>query len=266
MKGCSWIFGTTEGLSDVDFGWYLQLQAEYLHHVDQTSALEKQLKAHDLNRNLLNPPAGVNYRKIQAKYTEQASAILDWVQHSNEPNALVSRGNEILDSLTFGVSHDLFEDALSKLADLVGFQSQRPESEANRGPDVLLRMPNDHYLIVEAKQEIKLDRDKIYKAEAEQLGHSVTWFEQTYPGQFHTAILVHPSANLAHDAYLPEGSRVVQAQHLQQLVKSVREFVAALASRPPSQWSVSEIASRLETYQLRPTDFLNSRLGTKGKR
>ena len=80
------LINANEGLSDIDVGWYLQLQAEYLHHVDQATALEKQLKAHDLNRNLLKPPAGVNY----PKQTEQASAILDWVKRSNEPNALIS--------------------------------------------------------------------------------------------------------------------------------------------------------------------------------
>ena len=260
------LINANEGLSDMDVGWYLQLQAEYLHHVDQTTALEKQLKAHDLNRNLLKPPTGVNYRKIQAKQTEQASVILDWVKRSNEQNALVSRANEVLDSLTFGVPHDLFEDSLSKLANIVGFQSQRPEAEANRGPDVLWWMTNDHYLIIEAKQEVNLNRDKIYKSEAEQLGHSVTWFEYTYPGKLHTALLLHPTANLADDAYLPEDSRVVQVQHLEELVKSVREFITALASRPASQWSVSEISSRLETYKLRPSDFLSLRLGTRAIR
>lgn len=260
------LINANDGLSDIDVGWYLQLEAEYLHHVDQATALEKQLKAHDLNRNLLKPPAGVNYRKIQAKQTEQASTILDWVRRSNEPNALVSRANEVLDSLTFGVPHDLFEDALRKLAIMVGFESQRPEVEANRGPDVLWWMTNDHYLIIEAKQEVNLDRDRIYKAEAEQLGHSVTWFEQTYPGKLHTALIVHPSANLAYDAYLPEGSRVLQVQHLQELVKSVREFVTAIASRPSSQWTVSEISSRLETYHLRPTDLLSLRLGKRAIR
>ena len=260
------LINANDDLSDVDVGWYLQLQAEYLHHVDQATALEKQLKAHDLNGILLKPPVGVNYRKIQAKQTEQASAILDWVKRSNEPNGLVLRANEILDTLTFGVPHDVFEDALSKLASIVGFQSQRPEAEANRGPDVLWRMTNDHYLIIEAKQEVNLHRDKIYKAEAEQLGHSVTWFEHNYPRKLHTALMVHPSANLAYDAYLPEGSKVVEVQHLQELVKAVREFVTALASKPSSQWSVSEISSRLETYQLRPTDFLSLRLGKRAIR
>ena len=39
------LINADEGLSDVDVGWYLQLQAEYLHHVDHATALEKQLKA-----------------------------------------------------------------------------------------------------------------------------------------------------------------------------------------------------------------------------
>ena len=45
-------------LSAIDTGWYLQLQADYLHHEDQVTALEKQLKAHGLNPSLLKPATG----------------------------------------------------------------------------------------------------------------------------------------------------------------------------------------------------------------
>ena len=83
-------------LTDVDKGWYLQLQAEYLHQSNKVSALEKQLKAHELNLALLKPPEGLNYRKLQAKQTGQAYAVLDWIQQSTEPNALISRANSML--------------------------------------------------------------------------------------------------------------------------------------------------------------------------
>ena len=253
-------------LSDSDSGWYLQLQAEYLYHVDQTTALEKQLKAQELNRDLLKPPAGINYHKIQSKKTEQAYSILEWIRKSNESNALVVRSNMVFEDLSFGVSYDRFEEALKDLADIIGFQAQRPDKETGRGPDVLWRMTDGQYLIIEAKNQIDLERQNIFKKEADQLGHHVTWFEQEYPGELCTPILIHPSARLAYNAYLPTNAKVIRKGDLQQIVQSVTKFVAALASRPPGRWTVSDIATQLQTYQLRPTDFLNQRLGRKAVR
>ena len=253
-------------MDDVDMGWYLQSQAEYLYRVDRTEALDKQLKAHELNRSLLKPPAGVAYRKMQVKQTEQAYAVLDWIQQSNEANALVSRANVVLDNLVFGISHDSFEQALSDLAVMIGFQSQRPDREFGRGPDVLWRMENGHHLVIEAKNEVNLNRQSIFKAEAEQLGHHATWFEQEYPGEEYTPILVHPSATLAYDAYLTAKARVIREGGLRQIVGSARSFVAALASRPSNQWTVTDVAAQIQTYQLRPTDFLTERLTVEAVR
>ena len=253
----------TENLSDIDKGWYLQLQAEYLHHSNRVSALEKQLKAHELNPHLLKPPDGVTYRKLQAKHSEQGYAVLDWVQQSNEPNALVSRATVVLESLTFGIPHDSFEQALSDLAGILGFQSHRPDDQFGRGPDVLWRMTDGHYLIIEAKNQIEDGRQEIYKREAEQLGHHVTWFQQEYPGAEYTPILVHPSSTLAFEAYLPERTLVLHQHDLSKIVDSVRSFVAALASKPHNAWTVPEVAGLIATYRLRPAELLNGQLGKR---
>ena len=252
-----------QNLSDIDKGWYIQLQAEYLHHSNRVLALEKQLKAHELNPNLLKPPEGVNYRKILAKHTEQAYAVLDWVRLSNEPNALVSRANVAFESLTFGAPHDPFEQALCDLASILGFQAHRPDDQFSRGPDILWRMADGHYLVIEAKNQIDIGRQEIYKKEAQQLGHHITWFEQEYPGEVYTPVLVHPSAVLAYEAYLPEKSRVVQQDDLNKIVESVRSFVTALASKPNNQWTVPEVAALLQTYGLRPTELVSQRLGRR---
>ena len=256
--GC--LISERNGLSDNDTGWYLQLQAEYLHHVDPVTALEKQLKAQELNRNLLKPPDGINYRRIQSKATDQAYAVVEWATQSNEPNALVARAGVVLDSLSFGVSHETFEKALSDLVEIVGFQGQRPEKETGRGPDVLWRMTDGHHLIIEAKNQVDLQRESIFKKEAEQLGHHVTWFKEEYSGEPYTPIMIHPSATLAREAYLPPNAKVVQQIDLQRIVESVRAFVATLATKHSSQWSVLEVAAQLQARQLRPADFLSRRL------
>ena len=253
-------------LSDIDIGWYLQLQAEYLYHADQNAALEKQIKAHDLNRNLLKPPRGVNYRKIQARQSDQANEVLNWAKQSTEQNALVSRANVILESLAFGVSHETFEQALHNLAGVMGFASQRPDHDVHRGPDVLWRMPNSHYLIFECKNEVYVNRQEIHKNEAEQLGHHITWFKQEYPGELYTPILIHPTTVLAKDAYLEGGTTIMQSSDIQNIVESVRKFVGVLASKPAHHWTTIELSRYLETYRLRPVDLLNLPLGKKPTR
>ena len=253
-------------MSDADRGWYLQLQAEYLYHIDQTVAIEKQRKAHETNTGVLKPPGGVSYRKIQAKQSGQAANVIEWIRQWNEPNALVLSAAAIVENLSFGVSSEAFEKGLDELARVIGFASHRPDHEMSKGPDVLWRMVDGHYLIFEAKNQVKVDRPKIFKNEAEQLGHHVTWFIQEYPGETYTPVLIHPSETLADDAYLEEGTVVIRQSELQNLAESVRQFVGVLASKPSGQWTTAEISNHLQTYRLRPSDFLNRPLGKKPTR
>ena len=260
------LISTTSGLTETDTGWYLQLQAEYLHHEDRNVALEKQLKAHELNSSLLKPPAGVNYRKIQAKTTAQAESVLVWARNFNEPNALVAKATEILEGLTFGASHNTFEESLNGLAAVIGFQSHRPDQESGQGPDVLWRMDNGHYLIIEAKNQVDLDREKIFKKEAEQIGHHITWFKQNYKDNQYTPVLIHPAAILAPDAYLERGIKLVRKDDLQQFLTAVRDFVTALAGKSLDLLSAQDIAIQLMTHGLRPSDILNKHLNREASK
>ncbi len=247
-------------LSDIDSGWYLQIQAEYLYHIDKADALEKQLKAHDLNPNLLKPPQGVRYSKIHKKQTSQVYDILGWMKQFNESNALVSKANMVLNNLTFGISHEDFEQALNDLALIIGFESQRPDKEFSKGPDVLWRMGNGHYLVFEAKNQVESNRKRIYKKEAGQLSQHVNWFKHEYQNEEFTPILIHPAFVLSDDAYLEEGVKIIQQSDLQVIIESVRKFVVSLTSKPINQWTAQDIAVHLQTYQLRPSDFLNNLL------
>ena len=92
-------------------------------------------------------------------------------------------------------------------------------------------MTNGHHLVIEAKNQVDLSRHEIYKSEAEQLGHDSTWFNDEYPGETHTPVLIHPSLTLAYDAYLASGSKVIQKNHLERIVENTRRFVVDLASK-----------------------------------
>ena len=242
-------------LQEIDKGWYLQLEAMYLHRVDRSAATEKQLKAYELNHRLLRPPAGVSYRKIAARHGQQAASVSEWIRSFTEPNALVVEANRILDQLSFGIDNEAFENALVELCAVLGFQGQRPEKQTGQGPDVLWIMPDDHYLVVEAKSRIKEGRDRIYKVDAEQLAMADLWFKNTYSNKSWTPVTVHPASILAKGAYVPEGSKVIQENILAELVASVKEFVASLATKPGDQWSTPQISETISAHSLTPGAF-----------
>ena len=251
----------SEDLSDTDVGWYLQLQAAYLYHADKDEALQKQLKAHELNYNVLKPPSGVNYRRRQAMDTNQAHAVLEWARSFTEQNALVIETQTVTHDLAFGVRPNDFEQALDQLARILGFWSERSEKKITGGPDVLWQMTNGHYLIFEAKDCVDVGRSLIHKKEAAQIGHSVNWFKEHYSGEPCSPVLIHPSLVLANDAVLPHGCNVMQSDDLQGILKSVSEFVATLASKPSNQWRPSDIEVQIRANGLRPSDLLERRLG-----
>src|SRR5205085_5866095 len=53
--------------SESDKGWFVQVAATYLHAADPGRAQEMQRKAHQWNRSLFRPVAGVRYQKMIAR-------------------------------------------------------------------------------------------------------------------------------------------------------------------------------------------------------
>lgn len=66
---------------------------------------------------------------------------------------------------------------------------------------------------------------------------------------------VHPASILAKGAYVPEGSKVIQENILAELVASVKEFVASLATKPGDQWSTPLISETISAHSLTPGAF-----------
>ena len=260
------LINDVENLSETDVAWYLQLEASYLYPVDKADALQKQLKAHELNHNVSRPPSGIQYRRMLAKNTTQAFSILQWMARFTDPNGMVADCQSIVQALNFGVRYDEFEKSLHELAGVIGFQSEQAEKKGTGGPDVLWRLTNGRYLIFEAKDEVYPARAQIYKKEAEQIGHSVTWFKEKYANEGFVPVLIHPSIALARDAVLPEGCKIMRSADLQAILDSVSGFVGTLAGKPANQWRPDEVEGLLRAHQLRPADLVERRLGLNANR
>ena len=86
--------------------------------------------------------------------------------------------DECLDNLSFGVEAEKFESALKTIGDILGYISQRPDSEIRKGPDNLWCGVNNNYCLFECKSEVDDSRSEISKHEAGQMDSHCAWFEE----------------------------------------------------------------------------------------
>lgn len=235
---------------EADQGWYLQLAAAYAHPADPAQAQEMQRKAHELNRLMLKPAPGAQYRKASIKAGLQSERVLKWVQEFTEPNAVVVAVQALTSRLVFGTASDEFESAWKELGCVLGFDSSRPEDEYSQGPDNLWGFADNSYLVAEAKSEVTTDRTEVYKGEVAQLSVSANWFRTEYGDAEFTLALIHPTEMLADDAFAPPGAQVLTADGLGALRQRLTAFAAAVASRPLAGWSATDIGRQLNTHKL----------------
>ena len=247
-----------DSLESEDKGWYLQLAAFYQYNLEKTRSMEMQLKAHSINTYLCRPPDGVCYQKVQKFRGNQPTKVLSWVKSHTESNGIVIDADNILNKLQFGVRAEPFEEAVKNLGEILGCDSQRPEKEYGKGPDVLWQLSNGTYLIIEAKSEVDSSTFEISKKYANQLDGSWEWFKKEYVGSEGIPVMIHPYNVLAHDAYLDEEAKLINGDRLKSLVNNVKGFATALTSKTPDSWELEGIAHLLREHKLDSSNLKNS--------
>jgi Type III restriction enzyme, res subunit len=237
--------------AESDKGWFVQMAATYLHPADPSRAQEMQRKAHQWNRLLIRPVAGVRYQKIIARTGLQAQNTLAWVQSHTDPNAITVLVEALTNNLVFGVNHSRFEEAWKEVGTILGFASERPEEELGKGPDGLWAMPDNHYLLTEIKSEVELGRAEIYQDEAEQMSNSSNWFIKEYGKATPVVLLmIHPTTHLADSAYPPANMMLITPKKLEEFHARLRAFAAALSAKAPEAWTAGEIGKLLASHRL----------------
>ncbi|ELK47219.1 DEAD/DEAH box helicase family protein [Halobacillus sp. BAB-2008] len=242
---------TKESFVKDDQAWFLQLSASYLYNGDKSRSMEVQLAAHTKNTFLLKPPSGINYKKLTSKQTRQALKIKQFISSFTEANSIVLHVTKLLDDIAFKPdSSTLFERSFTRLGECLGFDTQQPEAEFNNGCDILWNIYDDEFLVIEAKNEVKTERDLIYKSESEQISSSDNWFKKHYPDKNGTPVLIHPSNKLHHEAFTPSNTGIINEKGLGELKENVNGFFTTLAQREPHLWTPEEILGILKTYML----------------
>ena len=239
-------------------GWLLAEQAAYQHRVDAPQAQVTLQSAKAMNLQVPTPIAGVSYQRLGADLSDQAARCLDRLRQRFPAggNELVVAVNALCDDLRFEPeTANRFERATAAVGDLLGFEAQRPEADYGRGPDVLWKMGNLSFAVIEAKNGATTDR--ISKSDCNQLAGSANWFVGEYDSTCKAVpVLVHPSRQVDHDATPPAGARVVTTDRLAAFAEAVRTFAAAVATKPKFG-TVPEVARLLADSGLSAATFVD---------
>jgi hypothetical protein len=206
-----------------------QFLAEYVNHYDREEAQKILMSAANDNPRVTKPIQGIAYHKIESEMMNQARECRKYLQQiSRDPNTIIIEVNALLESLIFmPETASLFEESLKRIARYIGFESQRPEDQVGKGPDVLLELGSLKYLVVECKNGAT--SEKICKRDCNQLNGSTKWFESIYDSTCkYTPILIHPSNKFEHAASPHNDTRIMNEEKLALLRDNISSFIKSL--------------------------------------
>jgi len=237
-------------ISTDDFGWYFQLIATYLYPLDKADSMNMQLKAFNENNRLHKPDEGITYSKLANVSDSREKSILEWINQQRTHTDLILKVMTVLDSISFGVPSESFEDGVEQLGKMLGFASQRPEKISRLGPDNFWNISGKQYWVISCKNMIQSDRDFISKSEAGQLSNDIAWFSHEYSDCTAKPVFIHPSNTLNTDAFLDIQSYVITQQKLETLKQNVKSFYNSLASIAKEGLSTEIIKQKLAESHL----------------
>jgi hypothetical protein len=235
-----------------------QCLAEYVNLYDQTEAQKILMSAANENPRVTKPMAGISYHKIESRVMDQARVCGDYLRKkSNDPNKIIIEINGLLESLIFKPNTaDIFEESFKTIAQYIGFNSQRPEAECKKGPDVLWEIGNLKYFVIECKNGATTET--INKHDCNQLNGSGEWFINTYDATCSfTPIMVHLSIRRDSFASLKANTRIINAEKLDLLRENIRNFIKSLCAENKIN-NDQEIKEKLIFYKLIADDFCDN--------
>jgi hypothetical protein len=206
-----------------------QCLAEYINFYDQTEAQKTLMSAATDNSRVTKPIQGIAYHKLESKAMDQARICRDYLtQKFDDPNKIVIQMNGLLETLIFKPeTADIFEESLKIIARYIGFNSQRPEAESGKGPDVLWEVGHLSYFVIECKNGATTEI--INKGDCNQLNGSGDWFTNTYDKTCNfTPILIHRAVKFEYAASPKEKTRIINAIKLRELRENIYNFIMSL--------------------------------------
>jgi len=224
-------------------GWLKQQLAEFMQFVDPVQSQVILQSAISENRLVTRPIEGIAYKRLDAKGKAQATLSAEHItERFRSPNEFLVEVHGLLDGLRFVVgTAPSFERAMATLANIVGFQGQRPELEYGRGPDVLWAVGELRFFIIECKNGAT--NGIISKDDCNQLSGSMNWFHEVYDASCTgIPVMVHPVHVVEGSAAPHPDMRVMTVEKLHEMKAAVAAFAksAAIAGFPPQPKTIGE--------------------------
>lgn len=220
-------------------------------NVKKSEDIHKQAFFHNsnLNRPITKPP----YRKISMP-GEQSKEIVSKIGDYRKRLGHLSNFEEIVQNLHKEASSNQFEQSLCELAEILGFRSQRLDSNGS-GPDLLWLISERQAIIIEAKSR-KKEKNAFNKAEHGQLLVAGEWFKKEYPEYKYILASVHPNTNATLNAWA-EDSYVLTYANLNLLIEEARSLLKKLVSSQLDGKDLEiECENLLSTTNLTPDNLI----------
>lgn len=245
------------GFDSEEKGWYLQQLARYCYPIAKEKSLEIQTAAFRNNMQVLKPRTGVEYTKATYISDQRVKRIRKFLQKYKSPGELKLDVDMLLENLSFGVESDSFEESLHKIGELLGFESQRPDHETGKGPDVLWCGPGPQYCIFECKDEVLESRNEISKDEASQTNTHCGWFRNQYGEQAaFDCYMVIPTKVLSSKAdFVSPNIRIIRKGKLNLLKKAIVSFVGGVIKYEANDISEETIQKQINANRLNLNDL-----------
>lgn len=225
-------------------GWLQQLAARIADkwgHPERAEDLQRQAYAH--NRNLIRPKVLPPYRAI-AIPSGQANAIIDVLGEYRLRRGVIQSFENTVSCLNENSTANQFEQALTDLASMIGFCSERHDDKGE-GPDLLWLLPGNVGLVIEAKSRKKA-KNALTKEDHGQLLVAAEWFSHYYPEYQCIRVSVHPE-NTATKAAVAGASHALTYLKLAKLIDDARTLLVKLSE---SQLSSDSLRNECENYLL----------------
>ncbi|HDS3853782.1 TPA: DEAD/DEAH box helicase family protein [Legionella pneumophila] len=206
-------------------GWLFQLAARIADkwgNYDRAKDLQRQ--AFSYNRNLIRSQILPPYRPISPP-SDQAKAIVEQLGSYRQRKGFLEHLQDVSSYLNNASTANQFEEALSKLAFILGLYSERHDVNGE-GPDVLWLLPQKIGIVIEAKSR-KKERNALTKIEHGQLLVAEEWFKANYHEYKCIRASVHPQ-NKATKAAVAGASHAITYEKLAILVSDVRKLLLEL--------------------------------------
>ena len=239
-------------------GWYLQEMARYIYFNDKDKSNELQVVAHQKNRYLLKPRAGMVFEPISAKGQKRIERLIAWIKQFETAEDLLMEIDSITTDLRFGVDSDDFERAFDRLGKALGFQADRPDKELREGPDNLWALRDDLYWLVECKNQVSADRQEVNKDETGQMNNSCAWFKERYPAAGSRNLMIIWTKVLSAASGFNEEVKIMRSKKLEALVNNVKVFFGKLKGLDLQDLSETKLQSNLEEHKLTVDDLVGN--------